>query len=403
MRRLPLHGVRIIDLTQVQFGPSATQALGDFGADVVKIERPGAGDLSRSTDPFITEPGGESAYFMALNRNKRSIALDIRKPEGREIFLRLVEDADVVVHNFRPGVMERMKLDGASLRERFPRLVYASGSGFGSSGPLAHKGGQDLLAQSLSGLVMRNADPSGQPRLYPTALGDFSAGMILAQGILMALYARERTGEGETIELCLLDTLLTMQQQEVTQWLLRRREVNWVTQNLIDVFRTRDGAVTLVGVFRDNPLGAVCAALGIEDLSARDEYATLALQMENRATLWEELAKGFALYTTAECIERLDAADILCSEVNSLDEALSHPQVEANDYLVAFEHPVHGRVRTAGNPLRLSSVERVSTRPAPLLGQHSTEILQSLGYGADRIDALLAGGVVQQAGGGKDA
>lgn len=403
MRRLPLEGVKVIDLTQVQFGPCATQALGDFGADIIKIERPGVGDISRTTDPFITEENGESAYFMALNRNKRSIALDIRKPEGREIFLKLVEDADVVVHNFRPGVMGRLKLDAASLREKFPRLIYASGSGFGSTGPLARKGGQDLLAQSLSGLAMRNANSSGRPQLYPTALGDFSAGMILAQGILMALYAREKTGEGETIELCLLDTLLTMQQQEVTQWLLRRREVNWVAQYLIDVFNTRDGAVTLVGVFRDNPLGAVCEALDIEDLSAREEYATLSAQMQNRAALWEELGKGFAKFTTAECTARLDAADILCSEVNSLDEALAHPQVEENRYLVEFDHPVHGKVRTAGNPLKLDSVERISTDSAPLLGQHSTEILQSLGYDTHTIGALIGSGVVQQAGDTQDA
>lgn len=398
MTRLPLEGVKIVDLTQVQFGPCATQVLGDFGADIVKIERPGVGDISRSTDPFITEEDGESAYFMALNRNKKSIAIDIRKPEGREVFLRLVSEADVLVHNFRPDVMKRMGFDAQTLHERFPRLIYASGSGFGSSGPLAHKGGQDLLAQSLSGLVMRNPDAAGRPQLYPTALGDFSGGMILAQGILMALYAREKTGRGDAIELNLLDTLMAMQQQEVTQWLLREREVNWVRQYLIDVFETADGAVTLVGVFRDNPLAAVCKALELENLSLREEYSTLARQMENRQKLWLELGKGFSKYTTAECVERLDSVDILCAEVNTLDAAVNQPQIVHNGFLIDFEHPVHGRVRTSGNPLRMASTHSVATAPPPLLGQHSTEILTSLGFSETEIGSLIDTGVVQQSG-----
>lgn len=396
MKRLPLEGVRIVDLTQVQFGPCATQALGDFGADIIKIERPGVGDISRGTDPFITEEDGESAYFMALNRNKRSIALDIRKPEGKEVFLKLLAEADVLVHNFRPDVMKRMGFDAETLRARFPRLIYASGSGFGSGGPLAHKGGQDLLAQSLSGLVRRNPDAQGRPQLYPTALGDFSGGMILAQGICMALYSREKTGEGDTIELNLLDTLMTMQQQEVTQWLLRKREVNWVRQYLIDVFETSDGAVTLVGVFRDNPLQAVCEALELEDLSQREEYSTLAKQMENRTALWKELSAGFGSFTTAECIRRLDGVDILCAEVNSLEEAIAHPQVEHNKFLIDFDHPVHGRVRTSGNPLKFGTVQDVENKSPPLLGQHTREILLSLGMEASAVDALLESGVAHQ-------
>ena len=391
---LPLEGIRVLDLTQVQLGPCATQVLGDFGAEIVKVERPGAGDLSRSTDPFIAEPSGQSAYFMALNRNKRSLAIDLGKSEGREIVLELARRADVLVHNFRPGVVDRLGLDYASLQALNPRLVYASGSGFGPDGPLVHKAGQDLLAQSMSGLASRNAGEDGAPRLFPTAIGDFTAGMILAQGVLLALYQRERTGQGACLQVCLLDTLLAMQQQEATQWMLRRRPVNWITQNLIDIFQTRDGAVTLVGVFRPNPLQIVCEALGIDDLSRRPEYATLALQMENRASLWRELGAGFARYTTAECVERLDRADILCAPVLTLDEALKHPQVEANDILVSFEHPVHGTVRTTGNPLNFSGIEQIALRPAPTLGQHSEEVLRELGIAPERIATLRAAAVI---------
>ncbi len=391
---LPLAGVRVLDFTQVQLGPCATQVLGDFGAEIVKIERPAAGDLSRSTDPFITEPGGQSAYFMALNRNKRSLAIDLGQPEGREIALQLARQADVLVHNFRPGVVERLGLDYDSLKAQNPRLIYASGSGFGPDGPLVHKAGQDLLAQSMSGLASRNAGPAGAAQLFPTAIGDFTAGMILAQGVLLALYHRERTGEGQSLHVCLLDTLLAMQQQEVTQWLLRKRPVNWITQNLIDIFSTRDGAVTLVGVFRPNPLQLVCEALGIEDLTQRAEFATLALQMANRATLWPLLGAGFAQLTTAECVARLDAADILCAPVMTLDEALHQPQVEANGILVDFEHPVHGTVVTTGNPLNLSAVPDIALKPAPLLGQHSEDVLRELGLDAERIAALRAAAVI---------
>lgn len=392
--RLPLAGIRVLDLTQVQLGPCATQVLGDFGAEIIKVERPGAGDLSRSTDPFITEPGGQSAYFMALNRNKRSLAIDLGRSEGREVVLELARQADVLVHNFRPGVVDRLGLDYVALQELNPRLIYASGSGFGLEGPLVHKAGQDLLAQSMSGLASRNAGTDGAAQLFPTALGDFTAGMILAQGVLLALYHRERTGRGQSLHVCLLDTLLAMQQQEATQWMLRRREVNWITQNLIDIFHTKDGAVTLVGVFRPNPLQLVCEALGIEDLSARPEYATLAKQMEHRAQLWQELGAGFARHTTAECVERLDRADILCAPVLTLDEALSQPQVQANEILVSFEHPAHGMVRTTGNPLHLSGVDRIALNPAPMLGQHSEEVLRELGFEAAQIARLREAAVI---------
>lgn len=391
---LPLSGIRVLDLTQVQLGPCATQVLGDFGAEIVKVERPGSGDLSRSTDPFVAEPGGQSAYFMALNRNKRSLAIDLGSEEGREIVLELVRKADVLVHNFRPGVVDRLGLDYASLQQVNPRLIYASGSGFGPNGPLVHKAGQDLLAQSMSGLAHRNAGEDGAPRLFPTALGDFTAGMILAQGILLALYQRERTGEGACLHVCLLDTLLAMQQQEATQWMLRGRPVNWITQNLIDIFRTADGAVTLVGVFRPNPLQLVCEALEISDLSQRPEYATLALQMQNRAALWRELGAGFARHSTSECIERLDRADVLCAPVLTLDEALRQPQVEANGILVNFDHPVHGMVRTTGNPLHISGAERIALRPAPTLGQHSEEVLRELGISQERIAKLRDAAVI---------
>ena len=394
-KNLPLSGLRVVDLTQVQFGPCATQVLGDFGAEIIKVERPHVGDISRSTDPFIAEKNGESAYFMALNRNKRSLAIDLGKQEGRRVVRDLVRRADIFVHNFRPGVAERLGFDYETLSGDNPRLIYASGSGFGQTGPLVHKAGQDLLAQSLSGQASRNTAADGKPQLYPTALGDFSSGMILAQGMLLALYNRERSGRGQSMHICLLDTLIAMQQQEVTQWLLRKRETNWVAQNLIDIFETSDGAVTLVGVFRTNPLGAVCQALALDDLSKLPQYATLAIQMQNRSALMAELAKGFARYSTEECLQRLDGADILCAPVLGLDEALKQPQVGANGILMTMDHPVHGRVTTPGNPLRMSDVKQIARRAPPKLGQHSDEILAEMGYTREAIDVMRQAAVIQ--------
>ncbi|MDO8479685.1 MAG: CoA transferase [Candidatus Rokubacteria bacterium] len=389
---LPLSGIRVIDFTQVEFGPCATQILGDFGADVIKVERPGVGDISRTTDPFIAEAHGESAYFMSLNRNKRSIALDLRRPSAIEAVRRLIRGADVFVHNYRPGVAERLGLGYETLRQDNPRLIYACGSGFGDSGPLMRKAGQDLLSQSLSGAVSRNPDADGRPQLYPTALGDFSAGMILAQGILLALFHRERTGQGQKLHVSLLDTMVAMQMQEATQWLLRKREVNWVTQYLIGTFQTTDGAVTVVGVFRPNPLADICRALGLEDLSARAEFDGLANQMRNRHLLWPLLEAGFARLSTDECLKRLDEQDVLCAPVLTLDEALRHPQLEANGTLVEFTHPVHGKVKTVGNPLRLSAVKTIALRSAPLLGEQTEEILREAGYQDEEIFALRADG-----------
>ncbi|MGY4471934.1 crotonobetainyl-CoA:carnitine CoA-transferase CaiB-like acyl-CoA transferase [Bradyrhizobium sp. LB9.1b] len=391
---LPLEGVRVLDLTQVQFGPCATQVLGDFGAKIIKIERPGDGDICRSTDPFITEPGGESAYFMGLNRNKRGMALNMGTPEGFKIVMQLLSEADVLVHNFRPGVAERLGLGYDKLKESHPHLIYASGSGFGPSGPLAHKGGQDFLAQSLSGLAARNPDADGVPQLFPTALGDFTSGMVIAQGILMALYHRERTGLGQRIDVCLLDVLITLQQQEVTQWLLREKQVNWVQQNLIGIFPTKDSAVTLVGVFRPNPLGDICRALDLEDYSAWPQYSDRASWGPNRTEIFKLLAPGFAKFTTAECLQRLDSQDVLCAPVLSLGDAIAQPQVEANGLMIEFDHPVHGKVRTVGNPLKMSSVARLASKAAPTLGQHNAEVLAELGYTPSDIACLRTDGVI---------
>jgi formyl-CoA transferase len=391
----PLAGLRVLDFSQVFFGPAATQVLADFGADVIKVERPSVGDISRTIDQEAARDGGQSSSFMSLNRSKRSLSIDLRSPAGRALVLDLLGEMDVLVHNFRPGVAERLGIGYEDVHVAFPALVYAAGSGFGPHGPLASKGGQDMLAQSLSGAAMHARDADGRPQLYPITHGDFASGMVLAQGILLALLHRERTGRGQRVDVSLLDTMLAAQMQELTQWAMRRFEINFLSQYLAGVFKTRDGWVTTIGVFRDNPLRELCRALEIDDLSDRPEFAKPELELLNRDQLFAELDAAFIRYTTEECLRRLDEHDLLCAPVLDYEQVLTHPQVAANGGLIDLPGP-DGVIRTIGSPLRLSDSPRPAPRQPPGLGQHTTEVLAELGISPERIESLLADGVINQ-------
>jgi crotonobetainyl-CoA:carnitine CoA-transferase CaiB-like acyl-CoA transferase len=394
MNALPLNGVRVLDLTQVGFGPWATQILGDFGADVIKLEVPGRGDISRTFDPFLTEPNGQSAYYMAANRNKRSITIDLDREDGRALARQMALEVDVLVHNFRPGVAERLGLAYDDLREDNPRLVYAWGSGFGATGPLADKPGQDFLAQSLSGVAARNSDPSGKPQIMSVAVADYAGSLLIAQGVFLALYQRERNGRGQCVYTSLLDALLSMQQMEAVQMMLRDQDTDFVKNYLVGVVNTKDGALTLVGVFRPNPLQDICRALEIDDLSQRPEFATLAVQRQNKPKLWALIEQAVARFTTAEALARFDANNVLCSAVHDLKAALMQPQAVHNGTVVSFEDPVHGTVRAIASPLKLSTVSRPPVRTPPRLGEHTAEVLAEFGVGANEVAAMRASGVL---------
>ena len=371
---LPLDGVRVLDFTQVMMGPCCTQMLGDYGADVIKIERVGAGDLSRwsvGEDP----DGGNNPVFASLNRNKRSVALDLKSEADRQAALLLVESADVVVSNFRPGVMGRMGFGYDDLRRLNPRIIYAVGTGFGSKGPYVHKGGQDVLAQAMSGAMHRRADPALPLSIYPTALADYSAGMHLVQGILLALLQRERTGEGQQVSVSLYNSMLAMQMQEAAMWMMRGRELNWAAMPLSGVFETADGAVVMVGAFKENPLRDICDALGIDDLSDDPSYATLEQQTLNRAELQAVFREGFGSNTTAHWLARLDDVDILCAPVVTLEDALDDPQTACNRMVVELDPTAGGPVRLVASPIEMSAAPFAVRRAPPTLGEHNDEVL----------------------------
>jgi crotonobetainyl-CoA:carnitine CoA-transferase CaiB-like acyl-CoA transferase len=388
----PLSGVRVIDFTQVMLGPSATQVLADYGADVIKIERPGTGDLSRSSIP--DDPDGlDNPVFRSLNRNKRSIALDLRKVEGKAIIYDLVRGADVVVNNFRAGVMERMGFGYDELAKINPRIICAFGSGFGQRGPLSHKGGQDVLAQALSGVMRRKCNDDEPLTVYATALCDYTAGMHLVQAILLALLQREKTGRGQQVAVSLFESMLAMQMQEAAMWLQRDRHFSWGSYPLSGGFQTSDGAIVLVGAFKTNPLQDICAALGLPDLSADQRYATFAGQVAHKAELQAIFRQRFASNTTEFWLARLDEQDLLCAPVLTLAEALAHEQTKANGTVVTLSGD--GRsLDLVGTPLTMAEGAFQLRRAPPALGVDGPAVLSEAGYSAERIAGLKRTGIV---------
>lgn len=379
-QHLPLEGVRVLDFTQVMMGPCATQMLADFGADVIKIERPGAGDLSRNFFGETSEEAMNNAVFASLNRNKRSVEINSKSDEGRQMIYDLVAQSDVVVDNFRAGVMKRLGFDFETLKKINPKIICASGTGFGEVGPYAHKGGQDVLAQAMTGVMEKTQDPAIPKSIYPTTLCDYTAGMHLVQGILAALLGREKTGRGQKVGVSLYDSMIAMQMQEAAQWSKHREVLNWAAMPLTGVFDTTDGAVVVVGAFKVNPLQDICKALEIEDLSP--EYPNLTAQRANKPYLQGRFRDAFATNTTAYWIERLEEQDLLCAPVKSLGEALEDEQTKANGMLVDMEHPILGHLTLVGSPVHLSEAPVIVRHTPPKLGEHTDDVIREFGLNA---------------------
>lgn len=392
----PLAGVRVVDVSRMQAGPLATMVLGDMGADVIKIEPMGKGDQMRRMGVYYLGP--ENTYFLSVNRNKRDVALDLRAAEGVAIVRQLARTADVFVENFRPGVVAQMGLDYATLAADNPRLVYCSISAFGQSGPLGHKPGIDPVLQGFSGLMSITGERGGPPVMVGAPVVDTMAAMLAVQGIVMALFARERSGVGQKIELSLLDAaLVLLTPREGPYFATGVVPERWGSAHAQHVphqaFATRDGWLN-VDVLDDGAWRRLCAALGRPEWADDPRYARNKDRLERRAEVVGMLEPLFRERTTAEWLDVLERHEVIAGPVHTLDQALSHPQVRHNQMVVSVEHPTAGTVRMLGMPLHFSRTPGTVRRPPPLLGQHTDEVLQELGYSAAAIADLRARGIV---------
>lgn len=374
-----LDGIRVLDLTRALAGPYCTMFLGDMGAEIAKVEQPGVGDDSRGWGPpFI---GQESAYFLAINRNKKSLAIDIKSNRGAELVRRLACKADVLIENFRPGTMDRLSLGEAELRTLNPRLIYASLSGFGSDGPMKDWPGYDLIIQAWGGFMSITGRPDGEPTKVAVAIIDIVAGLMLGKAITAALFARERTGVGQRIDSSLLEAevacLIPYGSDYLASGKVPGRNGN-AHPNIVPYqsFNTADGYM-VVGAASEGNWQRLCKAIQKSELADDSRFANNGQRVAHRQELIAILTDVFLQRDTASWIRLLSEAGIPCAPVQTIDQVFRDPQVLHRDMLLEIEHPAAGKVRMAGMPVKFSGTPASLRLPPPMLGQHSEEILNT--------------------------
>ena len=394
----PLDGVRILDATSVVLGPLAAQVLGDLGADVIKIEPP-EGDTTRQLGPARNP--GMGAFYLACNRNKRSIVLDLRQPAARDALLRLAVDADVMMHNLRPQNAARLGLEYDVFRAINPRLVYCATYGFRAAGPYGARPAYDDVIQAASGLAMLQTAIASEPRYVPTIVADKTSGMAVVQAVLAALFYRERTGRGQAVEVPMFETLVAWVMVEHLYGETFVPAIESVGYKRILAryrrpFPTKDGHLAVLP-YTDAHWRSFFALAGRDDLLGDARYATLASRLKNIETLYEELGRIVATRTTAEWLATLDAAGVPAMVVNTLESLLHDPHLEATGVWKVLEHPTEGPLRVPDIPPRFSETPGAIRRLPPRLGEHSVEILREAGLGQAEIDAMLASGATRVA------
>jgi crotonobetainyl-CoA:carnitine CoA-transferase CaiB-like acyl-CoA transferase len=393
---LPLEGVRVLDLTNVMAGPYCSMVLGDMGAEIIKIEAIPEGDTSRKFDPQIN---GESYCFAVLNRNKKSLALDLKEPRGKEIVMRLAERSEIVLENFRPGVVKKLGIDYDSMKERNPAIIYASMSGFGQTGPYGKKGGFDIIAQGMSGIMMMTGYPGGRPAKVGIAMNDMASGVTALYGVLGAYIGKLRNGTGQYLETSLLEAGLAWSIWEFGAY-FGAGEIPTATGTRhrrsapYQAYRSKDGYVT-VGASGEklwkNFATLVCAK---PEWLTDARFNSLGARLKNVDELEREIEEVLGKETTAHWVEKLDAAQVPGGPVYGFEEIMHDPHVKARKMVVDIEHPKIGSMKTIGLPIKSTGDLTAIRAAAPWLGQHSEEVLRAIGYSQSDIEALFAQQVV---------
>jgi crotonobetainyl-CoA:carnitine CoA-transferase CaiB-like acyl-CoA transferase len=392
-----LSGITVLDLTRVMSGPYCTLMLADMGARVIKLEHPRRGDDTRAWGPPFV--GGESVYFLSVNRNKESVTVDFKDPDGRRILDALLERADVLVENFQPGTLQRLGLDYASLAPRLPQLIYASISGYGHTGPLKDLPGYDAVAQAEGGLMSVTGDPNGPPYRLGLPIADLVAGLFAAQGVLLALLARAATGRGRHVDISMLDSVAGLLTYQAANYLATGDNPPRMGNAHASIvpygtFETRDGQLMLA-VGNDEQWRRFCAAADVPDLAADERFSTNPRRVTNRDQLWPLVTRVLKTRDRDDWTARLRQAAVPCGPVRTIGEMMTDPQLEARGMIASMRHPAAGNLRLMGNPVKVSDTPSVEDTPAPLLGQHTEAILtKELGISPDEARELRRRGVV---------
>jgi crotonobetainyl-CoA:carnitine CoA-transferase CaiB-like acyl-CoA transferase len=403
-----LSHVRVLDLSRVLAGPWATQILGDLGAEVIKIERPGTGDDTRGWGPpYLKDAAGnptrESAYFQSCNRNKKSVTIDMARPEGQKLVRALAVKSDIVFENFKVGGLAAYGLDYQSLKQVNPAIIYCSITGFGQTGPYSERAGYDFLIQAMGGIMSVTGEPDGKPGGGPVkigvALADIMAGMYATVAVLAGLAHRERSGEGQYIDLSLLDVQVGVLANQALNYLVTGktpRRMGNAHPNLMpyDVFATRDGHMVLA-IGNDAQFARFCEVAGCPQVAVDARYATNSARVTNRATLMEIVGSAIRSNTTAWWIQKLEQVAVPCGPINSIDQVFADPQVRARGMQLGMQHGTGVEVPLVASPLRLSETPPEYVSAPPLLGQHTEEVLLGVaGVSASELAKLRAAGVV---------